>query len=1766
MCREFYIQAKVQTRLWAGRENVISRLGSFFRPWLPLAMLLAIFCQAAPAQTVLISEFAAINSGAIRDQDGDSSDWIELFNSGDAAVGLEGWFLTDDSGELAKWRFPSVELRPGQFLLVFASGKNRSNPTNQLHTNFKLNAAGEYLALVRPDGTVNHRFGARYPNQLTGLSYGIAMAGQQVESLAGGYLAPSPGTTNGSFISFGPTLSNLGHSPLRPGAGESVAVRTRIRSDGHPIQTVTLFYRIMFGPTNSLPMLDDGTQGDGAADDGIYGAVIPGGSAGPGEMIRWFVRAIDAGGQESRLPEARDPTASPEFLGVVVADPQVITPLPVVNLFIQPSDLALATTPVRVACAIEYLGEFYDNIRLDRHGGNSAVFSKKSYNVDFNRDQPFRWSDEAPRIDEVYLISTSTDKAHLRSVLAYEHTFKPAGVPYHWTVPVRVQTNGGFFGIWHLMEGADENYLERNGRSRRGALYRLHNPFSSLEHATILPGLSSTRAEKKTRREEGNADLVELFNGVVAQAPGPDRVKYLHDHVDIAQMLNALAARAVTSDLACCTDNYYLYRDSEGTGEWQTFPWDVDLTFGRSWSPTYGTWDSTLSASNRVWGGWDANAFFQALLNSPLGQGDGGARQMYLRRVRTLMDELQQRPEVHPGLLRYENVLDDLSRRLAPDAALDLAKWGSFGGGTSSILNPNSSYYQSLPQAIADLKTNYFANRRRFVFDRLMDLPGEFPLAQPPDIGLLFGELEFQPASGNQDEEYIQLINTNTIAVDISGWRLSGGIDYTFQEGVVIPAGSLPTNALYVARNKRAFRARAVDPHGGQGLRVEGGFQRQLSARGETVVLSDKSGRVVTSITYPGHPTPAQNYLRVSEINFSPGFGPASERYPAGEFAFIEFVNLGPVSMDLSHVRLAGSVQFDFGQGNLHVIDPGQRIVVVQNQAAFALRYGTEIPVAGQYSGGFGADGGQVQLEESGENVLAFDFLAQWQPMAAGPGFTLVVRREDGDFASWAFPETWRCSGTELGTPGQPDPGPLPEPSRTAVVNEVFPSPISPDDAFIEIYNSASTTLDISHWYLTDDPRRPRKYQFPAGTVLAPLGYVAVQGREFSRAGRPGSLVPFAFSRFGGGVYLISGDASGRLTGHLHRFDFGPADATTSFGRYLDSQMTERYVRLPTPSEVRPNPSPGIGPVAISEIHYHPIRLPNGPSRADEFVELVNLMDRPAPLHDPAHPTNTWLIAGRIQFQFPPSFTLGAGERVIVVGFDPDNVGRLDAFRNLYHLTAEVRMVGPWVGRLDEGDSVRLLAPLAPVDGQMPFAVVDGVNFDVSSPWPSAPNGSGSSLQRLDENRFGNDPTNWFGAMPTPGQSRASRLEPPVILEQSGDALLVAGQVAALRVRVDANAPVVYQWRRNGENIVGANQAVLSFDPVTLRDEGLYTCAIATSAGSVVTTPIGVDVVVPPVVTSAPAEVSLLVKPDRRAAPSTNATFQVTAVTAHPPLRYQWRFNGTNIPGATNREFTVVNVTTNHLGQLTCEVSDQHAQIVSSSAWLYPMITPGLSALPLSQSVVAGQLVTLSCSVTGFPPPFTFEWRRATVVQTNHVTDSGFDAFTFQADAAAGTTMSYRVVVKNRVVPLGLASPIASIFVLADSDSDGLSDQFELANDLDPANPADANLDRDGDGLTNGEEYLAGTDPRDSASFLRIDGPGWSGDGMVTVSFLAISNRTYAVESRDSLSQAAWRSVGQVTAMPTNRWVTVPDLTPTNVAGVQPRVYRLVTPVGERAR
>ncbi len=144
-----------------------------------------------PGAELTLAELLAENDTGDRDEDGDQSDWIELYNPSAAAQSTAGWFLTDDAAVPEKWALPAATVPAGGFLRIWASGKDRAVAGGEGHANFALQNGGGYLALVRPDRTA--AVALTYPAQYADHSYGFTV---HAPGRLKYFLQPTPGALN----------------------------------------------------------------------------------------------------------------------------------------------------------------------------------------------------------------------------------------------------------------------------------------------------------------------------------------------------------------------------------------------------------------------------------------------------------------------------------------------------------------------------------------------------------------------------------------------------------------------------------------------------------------------------------------------------------------------------------------------------------------------------------------------------------------------------------------------------------------------------------------------------------------------------------------------------------------------------------------------------------------------------------------------------------------------------------------------------------------------------------------------------------------------------------------------------------------------------------------------------------------------------------------------------------------------------------------------------------------------------------------------------------------------------------------------------------------------------------------------------------------------------------------------------------------------------------------------------------------------------------
>lgn len=284
--------------------------------------------------------------------------------------------------------------------------------------------------------------------------------------------------------------------------------------------------------------------------------------------------------------------------------------------------------------------------------------------------------------------------------------------------------------------------------------------------------------------------------------------------------------------------------------------------------------------------------------------------------------------------------------------------------------------------------------------------------------------------------------------------------------------------------------------------------------------------------------------------------------------------------------------------------------------------------------------------------------------------------------------------------------------------------------------------------------------------------------------------------------------------------------------------------------------------------------------------------------------------------------------------------------------------------------------------------------------------------------------------------------------------------------------------------------------------------------------------------------------------PGTNVILMASATNAGAPVQYQWRFDGADIPNATNATYAFSNASILHQGDYAVAATDIHGTTVSSNAFLHLFLRPAFVVNPVPQSVLEGRTATFSAMATGAPPIW-YRWFSNGVARVTNST-----GVFILSNVQAGCTI--HVVATNFASGLSgvLMTPPTGVTLtmIPDFDRDGMGDAWEIQHGFSTNNVGDAEEDFDFDGLSNLAEYVAGTDPTNAFSVLRLAlNPTNTG----ILEFLAQSNIAYTVQYRTDLLFGAWGNLTNISAHPQSRTVPVRALNP---AATPELYYRVVTP------
>jgi len=495
---------------------------------------------------------------------------------------------------------------------------------------------------------------------------------------------------------------------------------------------------------------------------------------------------------------------------------------------------------------------------------------------------------------------------------------------------------------------------------------------------------------------------------------------------------------------------------------------------------------------------------------------------------------------------------------------------------------------------------------------------------------------------------------------------------------------------------------------------------------------------------------PVAENLRISEIMYHPQAAPDAND-PNEEF--IELTNIGTQNINLNLVRFTNGIDFTFPDIELA---PGQYVVAVQDRSAFEARYGTNVNIAGQYSGQLNNAGERITLEDAaGQTILDFKYSDGWRSLTDGEGFSLTaINPANPDPNSWGEKDAWRASAYAGGSPGQDDSGIIPNPG-VIVINEVLAHAHAQASDWIELYNTAGTAINIGGWFLSDSKDNLFKYQIANGTTIGADGYLVLyQDLHFGNANAAGCREPFGLSENGESLYLSSAQ-SGVLTGYREVEDFGASVTGVSFGRYYRASTDDyNFVAMEQNTPGAANGYPMVGPIVISEIMYHPDWPIGGLYTNDqyEYIELYNISSQPVTLYDYVT-REPWKFTDGIEFTFPADVpvTIPAGGYLLIVQ-------KPDAFMWRYPSVPVEKILGPYDGKLsDAGESIELGMP-GDVDseGKRYYIRIERVNYSDGSAlddlWPAEPDGQALGLTRKVPTDYGNDPDNWTGSAPSPGR------------------------------------------------------------------------------------------------------------------------------------------------------------------------------------------------------------------------------------------------------------------------------------------------------------------------------------------------------------------------------------------------------------------------------
>ncbi|CAN5270314.1 hypothetical protein BH23VER1_BH23VER1_10690 [soil metagenome] len=670
-----------------------------------------------------LNEIIARNDTGIRDGFGTRDDWIEIYNPNSVPVNLDAYFLTDDQADLTKWNFPAVSIPASGYLVVFASGNDTVDPGGYAHANFRLSAGGEYLAIVRPNGTtIDDSFAPAFPEQFTDVSYGVHPGSGTLVFFG----VPTPGAPNATTSYLGVVKDTtftvdrgFYDAPLTTEiASATPQAAIRYTLDGSPptptsgivytgpiaIDTTTTLRAIAFRdgwlPTN----VDSHTYI--FVDDVAVQPADP-----PGWPTDWSFSS-DAG---AVVPS--DYEMDPRVVGNTLPGYSVreaLLDIPSVSIAMTPSDFLNAdgepatgiySNPLNRTervCSIEYLlpdgsPGFQEDCKIEIHGNASrrpARMQKHSLRLTFSSSVgptklryplfPASPVDEFNKLvlracftDSWALVSWSSsryrpnDSQYVRDVWMKE-SFRAMGQPSSYGRFVHLYVNGLYFGLHDLTERLEDDFYA--------------------EHLGGEPEDWEENADFSSPGSRWNAMLA-LANGDIASPAVYDSIQ---DYIDLQNYADYMLLHFYADSEDWPTKNGYAAANTgSGDGRFRFFVWDQEIALDKfSW--------------NRYSSGTGGAAPFQRLRLNP------EFRILFADRVRRHLFD-GGALSLEGSAARYLDITGEIDKAIVAESA----RWGDvqastpYGNTAGSSLDPDhDNYPPTLNNPI------YFTREQHWVVER----------------------------------------------------------------------------------------------------------------------------------------------------------------------------------------------------------------------------------------------------------------------------------------------------------------------------------------------------------------------------------------------------------------------------------------------------------------------------------------------------------------------------------------------------------------------------------------------------------------------------------------------------------------------------------------------------------------------------------------------------------------------------------------------------------------------------------------------------------------------------------------------------------------------------------------------------------------------------------------------------------------------------------------------------------------------------------------